>query len=167
MEERIMDIMKYSGKTVAQFAEFIGVSPSAISHIQNRRNRPSLDIVQKILEAMPEINTEWLMRGDGEMLANNFHRQKENIATNEMRLGDLFSSSQPSENAKTPSTLSNNVEHRKETPVKMSPNTLQLTEKQIVDIHLQTPRKASKIIIYYTDNTFETFVPSTDEGKKR
>lgn len=163
MEERIMDIMKYSGKTVAQFAELIGVSPSAISHIQNRRNRPSLDIVQKILDAMPEINTEWLMRGDGEMLANNFHRQKENSDT---QLGDLFSS-QLSESAKIPTTLSNNVEHRKETPVKIPQNTYQSPEKQLVDIHLQALRKVSKIIIYYTDNTFETFVPTSDDTKKR
>ncbi len=45
----------------SKFADEIGVQRSSISHILSGRNKPSLDIVQKIIRRYPEIGTDWLL----------------------------------------------------------------------------------------------------------
>ena len=67
MEERIRLIIKSKNITAASFADRIGVQRSAISHVLSGRNNPSLDFIQRILKAFPEINAEWLIGGKGEM----------------------------------------------------------------------------------------------------
>lgn len=53
--------------TNAEFAEAIDVQPSNISHIMSGRNKPSLDLVMKVLKKFPELHTEWLLHGKGAM----------------------------------------------------------------------------------------------------
>jgi transcriptional regulator with XRE-family HTH domain len=53
--------------TNAEFAEAIDVQPSNISHIMSGRNKPSLDLVMKVLKRFPELRTEWLIHGKGAM----------------------------------------------------------------------------------------------------
>jgi len=60
--------MSVKNLSPAQLAEAIGVQRSGISHILSGRNKPSLDFVMKVLEAYPELNESWLLKGEGEML---------------------------------------------------------------------------------------------------
>lgn len=48
-----------------QFQASIGVSSS---YIQNIANNISLDVLRKVEQAYPELNTEWLLSGKGEMI---------------------------------------------------------------------------------------------------
>jgi len=50
------------------FADKINVNRSSLTHIFSGRNQPSLDIAKKILIAFPEISTEWLIMGMGNMI---------------------------------------------------------------------------------------------------
>ena len=54
----------------AAFADEIGVQRSAIAHIAKGRNRPSLDMIDKIIDRYPEVNLLWLLRGEGNMMSN-------------------------------------------------------------------------------------------------
>ncbi|MBV6646663.1 MAG: helix-turn-helix transcriptional regulator [Cyclobacteriaceae bacterium] len=48
------------------FAEAIGVKGAVIYNIiKGRRNKPSFDVLQKILGAYQSISTEWLLKGEG------------------------------------------------------------------------------------------------------
>ena len=49
------------------FAEFIGTSPATLSGIFNGRTNPTLAIVELIKKKIPDINTDWLMFGSGQM----------------------------------------------------------------------------------------------------
>ena len=61
----INDLMKYKGfKTKAEFARFLGISSQLLS---KWIERDTFDIV-KMTNAFPEINTNWLITGEGEML---------------------------------------------------------------------------------------------------
>ncbi len=51
----------------SRFAETIGVQRSSISHIISGRNKPSLDLINKILEGFPKVSTDWLLLGKGDM----------------------------------------------------------------------------------------------------
>ncbi|MCK9162801.1 MAG: helix-turn-helix transcriptional regulator [Bacteroidales bacterium] len=68
MQERILLLMKSFGMNPTQFADEIGVQRSSISHILSGRNNPSLDIVTKILNRFPEIDSNWLVLGKGSLV---------------------------------------------------------------------------------------------------
>ena len=47
--------------TPSLFADQIGVQRSSISHLLSGRNKPSLDLVLKIVNAFPQIDLYWLL----------------------------------------------------------------------------------------------------------
>ena len=51
-------------------ADIIGVNRATISHILSGRNKPSIDFLQKLLSAYPNINANWLITGIGYMQEN-------------------------------------------------------------------------------------------------
>jgi transcriptional regulator with XRE-family HTH domain len=67
MKNRIIEFLRIENKTSAQFAEEIGVQPSGISHIISGRNNPSLDFVIKMLSKYPQVSSDWLLFGKGNM----------------------------------------------------------------------------------------------------
>jgi DNA-binding XRE family transcriptional regulator len=68
MIERIREIIDYSQLSTTAFADTIGISRSGLTHLLTGRNQPSLDVARKILAKFPEISTEWLIMGMGEMM---------------------------------------------------------------------------------------------------
>ena len=67
MVNRIQKIMNHYGFTATKFAQEIGIQRSALSHIMSGRNKPSLDFILKLKNRFPEIDTDWLLFGHGEM----------------------------------------------------------------------------------------------------
>ncbi|MDR4989160.1 MAG: helix-turn-helix transcriptional regulator [Bacteroidales bacterium] len=65
MLDRIKQIIDSGSFTPSRFADHIGVPRSTISHILSERNKPSLEVVLRILEAFPGISSEWLLKGEG------------------------------------------------------------------------------------------------------
>ena len=49
------------------FADYIQQSPATLSSIFNGRTRPTLNIVEAIKKKIPNISTDWLMFGSGDM----------------------------------------------------------------------------------------------------
>ncbi len=69
MVERIRNLLESRQLTPTQFADAIGVARPIVSHILSGRNKPSLEVVQRILAAMPDLAMPWLLNGTGPMLA--------------------------------------------------------------------------------------------------
>jgi transcriptional regulator with XRE-family HTH domain len=69
MITRIRELLENRQLSPTQFADLIGVGRPVISHILSERNKPSLEVVQKIIGAFPEISLPWLLAGTGPMLA--------------------------------------------------------------------------------------------------
>lgn len=67
METRIERLISSESLSPTKFADIIGVQRSAISHILSGRNKPSFDLIQKILSKFPRVSSEWLLMGRGEM----------------------------------------------------------------------------------------------------
>ena len=68
MIDRIKEVIEYSQLSASAFADTIGISRSGLTHLLTGRNQPSLDVARKILAKFPEVSTEWLIMGMGEML---------------------------------------------------------------------------------------------------
>ena len=61
---KIRLIVTESGFSPSLFADKIEVQRSSISHILSERNKPSLEIVDRILKNFSKITYEWLMDGN-------------------------------------------------------------------------------------------------------
>ena len=70
LNDRILTFINSLSISHATFADEIGVQRSAIAHIAKGRNRPSLDMIDKIIDRYPEVNLLWLLRGEGNMMSN-------------------------------------------------------------------------------------------------
>ena len=68
LNERIAKIIEYSAYSSSEFADAVEVQRSSISHITSGRNKPSLDFLVKVKDRFPELQWDWLITGDGEML---------------------------------------------------------------------------------------------------
>jgi len=68
MIDRISLLLKTKNLSPSSFADEIQVQRSSVSHVLSGRNKPSLDFVLKILSTYPEVSSEWLMFGKGQML---------------------------------------------------------------------------------------------------
>ena len=67
MQERFKQLLEEKGLTATRFASMIKVNASAMSHILNGRSKPGSDVLDKIAQAFPELNLNWLISGKGTM----------------------------------------------------------------------------------------------------
>lgn len=135
MTERIMKIMESEDLIPSKFAEEIGIQHSTISHLLAGRNNPSLNLVTKILERFPTISTDWLLFGKG-----NMYGQKQ--------VG------QPS--------LFTEWEEQSPSTEQSKPHLPIDTEKALENAQIFSPtpiekRSITKIMVFYSDNTYETY----------
>lgn len=131
MKERILKVMETEGYSQAQFAAEIGIQRAAMSHIISGRNNPSLDVLLKILRRFPSVSTDWLLFGNGPMTKS-------------------AQPAEPAENTTVPTdsnvALADSIA-----------SSLIHQEKERV-VTVEKPAKTiSKIMVFYTDNTFDTY----------
>ena len=67
MHNRLKKWIESEGLKASSFADNIGVNRATISHILSGRNNPSINFVQKLLIAYPNLNANWLITGIGYM----------------------------------------------------------------------------------------------------
>lgn len=60
---RIEAIREKEGLSAASFAQRIGVPRSSMSHLVSGRNKPSLDLLVKIIDSFPEVSLDALVYG--------------------------------------------------------------------------------------------------------
>ena len=78
MKDRIKQLMMSQHMTQQGFAEFLGVSPAALSSLFSGRSNPTLNYVDAIKKKLPTINLAWLMYGEGEMFTDKNTEPAEN-----------------------------------------------------------------------------------------
>ncbi|MEI6899412.1 MAG: helix-turn-helix transcriptional regulator [Bacteroidota bacterium] len=146
MTDRILEILKTKKMTPAQFADQIEVQRSSISHLVSGRNKPSLEFIQKILKCFPDINSDWLLFGQGSMLHSTHEIQlpRKEIETEVQSQTELFEQEmKPME------------EDEKQIPPKKS-ETERVVKRKVPE---SEGKKVEKIVFFYKDNTFREFTP--------
>lgn len=160
MKDRIRLIMESERLTPSALADRLQLGRAVVSHILNGRNNPSLDVVTRILSKMNYINPDWLITGIGNMYKTEPEGKiqtvqqtgiNNNFRTTQNEL-DLFAQA-----AISSASSQQENEYRKEIIVEQPNKYNETTENKQVIYQKAPDRKISKIIIYYSDNTFETF----------
>jgi len=63
-DQKIAVVIKESGLSVSAFADRLGIQRSGLSHILNGRNKPSIDLIEKLLLAFPEMDANYFFKAD-------------------------------------------------------------------------------------------------------
>ena len=71
MDEKLRILMQSENLTASKLAEILGVKPAAISHILSGRNKPSFELLCKLVNRFPQINPYWLLGDATEMRNSN------------------------------------------------------------------------------------------------
>lgn len=70
MKDRIKKILEWTNMSQQDFANRLGISPASLSSIFTGRTNPTNNHVQAIHKVFPEIDINWLLFGEGQMLGN-------------------------------------------------------------------------------------------------
>lgn len=149
--DRIQQLMESEGLNSVQFATETGIKSATLSHILNGRNNPSLDVMKQILDRYRSVNSDWLILGIGQM-----YRQKTQSQTLSLFDEPVVNNIKSEINApileeKTVSGAEQTSEKKEITEIKDTKIELPPT------IIKEISKSVDKIIVYYSDNTFEEF----------
>lgn len=109
MIERIKSLISFLGLSTRAFAIKCGLRQNTLSNQLNGMRELSLSTVMAILNAYPDVSSEWLMRGIGQMLIQSDDSSAEMIRIN--KLIDTITTLQDTINSRNDAiaTLSNRV----------------------------------------------------------
>ena len=142
------------------FADFIGTTPATLSGIFNDRTRPTINIVESIKKKIPDINTDWLLFGLGDMYLTSPNEENvPNESMNGTQNGGTMNH-EPMLNFASSPTPAPTVDGQHASVLNSvrntHPNYLH-EETKIID---KPQRHVTEIRVYYDDQTWESFVPS-------
>jgi transcriptional regulator with XRE-family HTH domain len=154
LKDKINKIMQNQNLNSAQFASEIGIQGSTLSHIINGRNKPSFDVVQKILNRFNTINPDWLISDAPSMFRAEKNSQTPSLFDNiDENISKPIDYAPKNEQKFVPrnDTVQNKILNVPETPAQEIQAPSEFIAKP-----LETPSKiVKKIIVYYSDNTFQ------------
>ena len=142
MKEKLDILLKKKGLSATSLARILGIQPSGLSHILSGRNKPSFDLVVKILRAFPDLNPDWLLLDSEEIFRTEAAQPGD---------GPLFSDTLPIHQSDTLQEAHQNIE--------FSENNSEI--KNDVSHIFHRPQNGSKdverIVVLYTDGTFDSY----------
>ena len=135
-------MLKNKGLTATSLARLLEIQPSGLSHILSGRNKPSFDLVVKILKAFPDLNPDWLLL-DSEVV----FRGEQSPTTPQRETFENIVSSSPSLPFDAPQNMEisepKNFDKNDFSPIFSTPSS--------------EGKKVSRVIVLYSDRTFESF----------
>lgn len=143
MQERFKRLLEEKQLTATRFAAIIKVNASAMSHILNGRSKPGFDVLDKIAQAFPDVNLNWLISGKGEIFTTSV--KKPETPPVQSRLFEEEEKKEPVQQ-----------------PVGRIPpaQTVPATETVIPALLASAPasKKLKRIILFFDDGSFEDYL---------
>ena len=142
MKDKLDILLKNKGLSATSLARILGIQPSGLSHILSGRNKPSFDLVVKILRAFPDLNPDWLLLDSEEIFRSEVAQPGD---------GPLFSDTLPIHQSDTLQEARQNIE--------FSENNAE-TKNDVSHIfhRPQNGRKdVERIVVLYSDGTFDSY----------
>lgn len=132
--DRILQVMQSEGMNAKQFCQEVGISPGTLSNITGGRNKPSLEVMQAVLRRFRAVSCDWLIMGVGTMYINGAREEGVlSLFDNEVAIAE-----------ETNQKVAQTKDLRQCTTIELSQT-----------VASSAPRVVSKIMIFYSDGTFE------------
>lgn len=79
---RLKEAIEYTKATQTAFADQIGIQRTYLSRLLSDANEPGMALVRKILEAIPTLNANWLITGEGDMTSDTVQKNIRTLYSN-------------------------------------------------------------------------------------
>lgn len=163
--DRIKELKDTEGLSNTEFANKINVGPAVISHIMSGRNKPSLQVIASIKQAFTNVNTDYLLSGDGQLYGG-FTDVKEsegsdptpafdtNVMQREIQVlpppegPPVHSIEEEEKQEEAPATKGKAQDLQKENTPPSRPEKQEAKSEEI-----------ERIVIFYKDGTFKSYRP--------
>ncbi len=161
MKEKLQLLMERLQLKPGQFARMLDVNPAIISHILAERNKPGVDLLQRILSNFPQVSPDWLLLDSGEMfrdpLSNKNSIPPERLSSSDQSEQTLFApNAQNSGQSGTHPNLANLSNSMERTdPTQLSTKANSTTSNKAV----------THVVLFYADGTFDSFIPTNDKNR--
>ena len=63
IKDRVQKILNTSGLSASEFSKKLNIQRSRLSHILSGRNKPTLEIIVRIIKNFPKYTLDWLING--------------------------------------------------------------------------------------------------------
>ena len=174
---RIKQFIDHLGITITQFADNTGIQRSSMSQILGGRNQKiSIATIGKIHSTYPELSIYWLLYGHEPMLIST---GRDGVAEGEEGLSRLSIGATPfmslfdNESTKNPASDANARKYPTENESNQGYSNheepgnedLKIDSGTNIDSRITSEknRRIVKIMIFYSDNTFESFSPDSSD----
>ena len=147
MQQKLRDLMTSEHLKSGQLAEMLGINPAGISHILAGRNKPSFELLQKILRRFPRLNPDWLLIDQGPMYRPDYKAETETASP---------SPAQPTQ----PIEVVNSSPSLFGEPNGASIPATAKSDSIAASIAHHGGGQIERIVIFYNDQTFESFTPN-------
>lgn len=158
MKEKLQLLMEQLQLKPGQFARILDINPAIISHILAERNKPGVELLQKILSRFPQVSPDWLLLNSGEMFRSVVTQNESSMIPSEQQ--DNFTQQQKIAPSETEHTL-------------FAPDTqINQTAPQSDNVHtsldaitkkISETKTVVRVVLCYADKTFESFTPDHSE----
>lgn len=136
LNQKIIQLVEVLNIPYSQFADEISVSRPILSHIITGRNKPSLEVIQKIITRFPELGYKWYL-------------DNEDIPLDSLKNVVI--------ERKSPEVKEDKTIETDKTRQNAQPNIVTtLTQAE------ESEKRVQKILVFYSDNTFVEFVPKSN-----
>jgi hypothetical protein len=117
-----------------------------MSHILSGRNKPSLDFVLRVLKRYPEINPSWFLMGEGEMYISDKIDTQTTMFPSQLEIDD------------TKEII--DVDEHKQEPInnELIDSQNRYLDNENITMGRTNTKKIEKIIVLYSDNTFDEYL---------
>jgi len=146
--KRLEIILDYYNLSASAFADKVGVQRSSLSHLLSGRNKPSLDLILKIVSEFPEVDLYWIVNGKG-----NFPKsENQNVEIRPTPISqnlkeELNIENQPNLFSTEPSVEKNRVDEISEE---------KFSNTRILE-NVHSNQDIDRIVIFFKDGTFKSY----------
>lgn len=145
MKSKLEYLLQSENLTATSLARLLEIQPSGLSHILSGRNKPSFDLVVKILRAFPKINPDWLLLDSSQIYRD---------AIGDEVVVDSPTSEVEDSSDELPFAANENIEISQ-------PQAEQKNDKSVNFVGAisgsSSSKKVERIIVLYDDSTFDSY----------
>ncbi len=152
---RIKTFLSLNGIAYSIFADKCDIPRPTLSQLLNGRNKKvSNEVLDKIHVAYPELSMMWLMFGEGEMMSE-IGKNITNLQSSIFDENEEFNEDIESDDIKQ-----NHVQDANPVVEALQSLSMNMVKTQEKSGSSENEKRIVNIMVFYSDNSFESFVPN-------
>lgn len=155
MKDKLQQLMKTEGLSASRLAEILEIQPAGVSHLLAGRNKPSFDLLQKILRRFPKINPDWLLLDDGQMFRTETYNGEGRPQS--PTDGNLFSDKTAANTERSMGRTEQSANRNMRTSQEGNISSEEYDSRE--RLKSQEASRIERVVVFYTDGSFSDYKP--------